>query len=113
MNFEICKKCFELNDNVIQYAFIGHSIFKKNVTNLYIKGLIQYNTCAIETAHCHKCTLHDIEIEKDFKINVHYSTESELKELLKQIKPNKNCKFYTEHMMNYWNEKENNKNEEI
>lgn len=109
MNLEICKKCFELNHNVIQYINILNN-FNTEKKTLYIKGLIQISCNCIS----YKCILNDVELfDNNFiiKDNRFFSSENEQQELLKQIKPNKNCKFYTEHMMNYWNEKENNKNE--
>lgn len=115
MNFNICKKCFELNDNNIHFMYVMPTDNNLNLGILRIKGLFKSADKNLETLKIKGLFKSDFDNEKapffciqqinikkinPIFLNSYIMEENKQKELLNEIEePSKTCKFYCEHIM--------------
>lgn len=105
MNLEICKKCFGLNKNNIDYVFVTQTHDDFGVLKIF--GLVNQdgnndskNFSCNQVVNIKKLTYDDF---NDFIM-----AESKQKKILNKIKePSTTCKFYCEHVVEELNGKEN------
>lgn len=99
MNFNICKKCFELNDNNIHFMYVMPTDNNLNLGILRIKGLFKSD---FDNEKAPFFCIQQINIKKinPIFLNSYIMEENKQKELLNEIEePSKTCKFYCEHIM--------------
>jgi hypothetical protein len=108
MNFEICKKCFALQKNVIHYMMVTQTHEKFGV--LKIVGLISKDAKDFSFIIAPICCTQVVDVTKldyhDF--NMCSMNENEQIKILNKIKePSTTCKFYCEHIIEELNGKGN------